>query len=457
MRKVLFIAYHFPPIGGSGVQRPGKFVKYLSLYGWQPYVVSTDEDPEQGVDCTLLKDIPGDVNVWRVPTPRPKPVNRLAHAVGWKPATPQMDETSSSPSVQSPPQFSLALWVKRLRRAILAPLYLIQNPPVDQNLFWSLRVVPLARQIIKQGDIDVILTTSPPWSPLLTGFLLKLLTGKPWVADFRDPWTDNTFIYFPTAIQRWFDAHLERFLVRRANALVAVTPPLVQGLTERVAGSKKKPPVLIPNGWDEDDLVSDADVQAGGTLEQNTDGKIILLHPGNAYQGEPLPILKALEQLPGASSSLETRLQFRFVGYMHPADTAQIHTSAYDALFNITLERVPHPEALHLMRKAHVLLLLLRKGANAYSGKVFEYMVIGKPVLAITSGIAADLVHQVGIGCAISPENQEELASALHQIAFDYEGFVDKYYHPNWELIRQYNRKILTERLASVLDAVGEH
>ncbi len=57
MRKVLFIAYHFPPIGGSGVQRPGKFVKYLSLYGWQPYVVSTDEDPEQGVDCTLIEDL----------------------------------------------------------------------------------------------------------------------------------------------------------------------------------------------------------------------------------------------------------------------------------------------------------------------------------------------------------------------------------------------------------------
>ncbi len=75
MRKVLVIAYYFPPIGGSGTQRPVKFVKYLPQFGWQPYVISTDRpygDGSEGRNETLLADIPTDVQDWRVPTPEPQ-------------------------------------------------------------------------------------------------------------------------------------------------------------------------------------------------------------------------------------------------------------------------------------------------------------------------------------------------------------------------------------------------
>ncbi len=459
MRKALFIAYYFPPIGGSGTQRPVKFVKYLPEFGWQPYVITTDQaygGGAEGRDETLLADIPPDVQVWRIPTPQPQPINRLAHWMGWRSAAAQdgpPKTTGSGPGDDAPLRTSLA---KQMRRAILSPLYLIQNPPVDPALYWSLRITPLARRIIRQKQIDVILTTVPPWSALLTGRLLQRFTGRPWLADFRDPWTDNTFIYFPTPAQHRLNKWLERHLIDHADAVVSVTEPCVAGLRQKAsapAGDKRFE--LIPNGWDQHDFPDISAVQAGLPPPRPINGRVVLLHPGSAYQGEPLPLLGALDRLAADGVNLNS-LRFHFVGYMHPEDQARVATSPHSRLFQLDADRVPHDEALRLMGSAHVLLLLLRKGPDASSGKIFEYMVAGRPVLAIGArdGVAGQLVQRSAIGCTVNPDDVEELAETLHQIANDYTGFVAQHYRPNWDMIRQYDRRNLTQKLAKLLDDV---
>jgi len=291
----------------------------------------------------------------------------------------------------------------------------------------------------------------PPWSALLTGALLRRLTGRPWVADFRDPWTENTFIYFPTPPRRWLDERLERRLLNRADAVISVTEPCLQGLRRRAAiAQRDKPFALIPNGWDRDDFPGLLAVAAGSPPPASSDGRIVLLHPGSAYQGEPLPLLRALERL---EPQITDRLRFRLIGYLHPMDRAQIQQSAYANCFVLDSQRVPHPEALRLMSESHIL-LLLRKGPDASSGKIFEYMVAGRPVLAIGTGVAEELVKQCGIGLAVHPEDADGLVQVLEQIATDYRGFVPQYYHPNREVIEQYDRRVLTERLAGVLGQV---
>ena len=457
MRKILFIAYYFPPIGGSGTQRPVKFVKYLPELGWQPYVITTDAvygGGAEGRDETLLADISPDVRVWRVPTPQPQPVNRLAQSVGWRSAAKQdgqMELASEGTGGSVPPPPSLT---KRTRRAILSPLYLIQNPPIDPALYWFLRIVPLARRIIRQEQIDVVMTTVPPWSALLTGRLLQRLTGRPWVADFRDPWTDNTFTYFPTPAQHRLNRRLERHLIDRADAVISVTEPWVKGLQSKVSTSKNnKPFVLIPNGWDQDDFPDLAAVEAGLPAPESSDGRIVLLHPGSAYQGEPLPLLEALDRLAADGANLD-KLRFHFVGYMHPEDQARITTSPQSGLFRLDPDRVPHDEALRLMRNAHVLLLLLRKGPDASSGKIFEYMMAGRPVLAIAArdGVAGRLVRSCWIGCAVDPDDIDTLATVLKQIAEDYGQFVEHSFQPAWSDIDEYERRSLTGKLAKVLN-----
>ncbi|HAJ34898.1 MAG TPA: hypothetical protein DCL15_04285 [Chloroflexi bacterium] len=457
MRKLLLIAYYFPPIGGSGVQRPTKFVKYLPKFGWQPYVLSTDRpygDGGEGRDETLLADIPDDVRVWRLPTPQPRPVYRLAQWLGWRSAAIDAYRRGVTPPpvTVTPTESRSSNLVARVRHAMLAPLYLIHNPPVDPAFYWALRIVPLARQIIRREQIDVVLTTVPPWSALITGALLRRLTGRPWVADFRDPWTDNEFTYAPTPARRRFDAWLERRLLDAADAVISVTPPWLEGL-RRKTRQTAKPFVLIPNGWDRDDFPDLAPVRAGLPLPVSADGRIVLLHPGSAYQGEPLPLLAALDRLAAEGVDLD-RLCFHFIGHVHPEDRQTIAASPHARLFRLDPQRVPHDEALRLVREAHVL-LLLRKGPGASSGKVFEYMVAGRPVLSIGSGEGSRLVEEAGVGMGIAPDDVRALANALRQIISDYNGFVAQHYHPAWKAIEQYERRALSGKLADVMSHVS--
>lgn len=458
MKRVLFIAYYFPPIGGSGTQRPVKFVKYLPQLGWQPYVISTDRpygDGAEGRDETLLADIPAGVQVWRVPTPQPRPVQRLARWMGWRPA---MSPVASGPMIttadaDTAPQLS---WATRLRRGLLAPLYLIEQPPVDAALYWSLRIVPLARRIIEKEGIDVVLTTAAPWSALLAGRLLRQISGRPWIADFRDPWTDNTLIYFPTPAQRRVDARLERYLIDHTDALISVTDPVLAGLRQKASlSARDKPFVTITNGWDQSDFSDLPAIRDGLPHPDTPDGRVVLLHPGSAYQGEPLPLLAALDRLAADGTSLN-RLRFHFVGYMHPEDRARIAASAHSRLFRLDPKRVPHDEAVKMMRAAHVLLLLLRQRPDFSSGKIFEYMVAGRPVLTIgaAKAVSSQLVEQCRIGLVLNSDDVAGLAHTLRQIDDDYPRFVFDNYHPDWSAIETYERRSLTGILASTLDRV---
>ncbi|MEM3432912.1 MAG: glycosyltransferase [Candidatus Methanomethyliaceae archaeon] len=452
--RVLLVAYHFPPIGGSGVQRPTKFVKYLPRFGWHSYIICTDQpfgDGSGGWDETLLADIPQGTSVWRIPTPQPHPVQWLARRVGWKRRNLQVSGTS--PTGEAVPIPARANLAKRLRRLILAPLYWIEQPPVDPALYWSLRIVPFAKRIIEQENIDVILTTVPPFSVLLSGYLLKILTKRPWVADFRDPWTDNTFTYFPTRLRLWLDRHLERFLVSQSDAVISVTEPWLEQLRGKVsATARRKPFVLIPNGWDRDDFPELGVGYEQSPAPNENKRPIVLLHPGSAYLEEPLPLLRAMERLDDETLS---GLLFHFVGYLHPIDRARIQASPFADRFLLQSQRIPHPEALRLMRNAHVLLLLLlRKGPGASSGKIFEYMVSGRPVLAIGRGVAEQIIRECGIGATVHPDDPVELAGLLYEAVHDYAGFVRRYYRPNWEAINSYERSVLTARLAEVLDTV---
>ncbi|HHY55691.1 MAG TPA: glycosyltransferase family 4 protein [Chloroflexi bacterium] len=459
MKRVLIIAYYFPPIGGSGVQRPTKFVKYLPEFGWQPYVISTDRpygDGAEGYDETLLADIPASVRVWRVPTPQPRPVYRLAQWLGWRSAAVEAyrrgvtpPPVAVAPTKQRPPNL-----VARLRHAMLAPLYLIHNPPVDPALYWALRIVPLARRIIEQEQIDVVFTTVPPWSALITGAQLRHLTGRPWVADFRDPWTDNAFVYFPTTPRRWLDKHLERSLLRQTDAVIAETPPNLAALVQKTRPNQRLF-ATIPNGWDREDFPDLASVRAGLPPSASADGRIVLLHPGSAYQGEPLPLLWGVERLAATGEVDLDRLRFHFVGAVHPMDRQTIERSPQGFRFHFDTQRISHDQALRLMREAHVLLLLLRrKGPRVASGKLFEYLVAGRPVLAsgAVNGVAGQIVRRCGVGCVVEPDDIDGMAQMLRSVITDYAHLAAKVYQPDWNEIERYERRLLTSRLAATFD-----
>jgi glycosyltransferase involved in cell wall biosynthesis len=318
MKKVLIIARSFPPLNASGTFRPTKFVKYLSQFGWQPYVISADHSADQEnkpvtLDQNLLNNITSDTKVWYIPIPRPKPVQRLANLVGWRSrdVADQRDMHSAKDSALVHLLVQKYTIAKRLRRILLSPLYLIQHPPIDEYLYWAFKIIPKARRIIREENIDVILTTSPPWSVLLSGLILKRITGKPWLADMRDLWTIDSR-YNSMGLIKWFDRFVERITLCYADKVIGVTPGGVADLRCLLKCKDKDSIHLITNGYDPDDYIDST--KRISSVPQ----KIKLYHPGSVYKGGLKPLIRAVEKVKEQNRNLE--LTIEFVGYVHPED-----------------------------------------------------------------------------------------------------------------------------------------
>jgi glycosyltransferase involved in cell wall biosynthesis len=228
-KRVLMIASAFPPTGGPGVQRSAKFAKYLPQCGWDPVVISANGDADLPRDESLLADLPAGLPVHRLTGCDPRPALRaLRRSAG-------------------PLAGKLAWRGERLINRLLAGMY------PDRLVCWALRAFPRCRRLIDAHDVAVIYSTYSPASNHLLGWWLHAATGLPWVADFRDLWTDD-YGYAPASRWRyWLDRALESAVLARADAVIAVSPGQRDLLAARVPQASAKF-VTITNGFDASDL-----------------------------------------------------------------------------------------------------------------------------------------------------------------------------------------------------------
>jgi glycosyltransferase involved in cell wall biosynthesis len=175
MKKILIITYYWPPSGGAGVQRWLKFAKYLRNFGWEP-VIYTPLNPEfPAIDNTLAKDIPADVEVIR--TPIWEPYEFYKKFTGKKSTTKInsgfLNDKKSPGLVEQ-----LSVWI---RGNLFIP---------DARKFWIKPSVRFLTKYLKENHVDAIVSTGPPHSMHLIALAIKTRLNIPWLADFRDPWTD---------------------------------------------------------------------------------------------------------------------------------------------------------------------------------------------------------------------------------------------------------------------------
>lgn len=431
-RRVLMIAYFYPPIGGAGVQRSAKFAKYLPDFGWEPYVISTTESVGgEELDPTLMADVRPGTPVWRVPTPRGFPLQAIYRRF------PGLEQR--------------ALHANRLSRILLkAALFLpsiIESPPADPFFWWSLRIIPLALRVIAQHKIDVIYTTSSPWSSTIAGRVLKRLTGKPWVADFRDPWTLNAgFAFYREGWRHRSDIKLESDALAAADRVITAWP--MQQLLEWKNPASKAAQVIY-NGYDQSDFAGDKPDAATST--PNAARSTRILHMGTLHAGEHTAFFGVISD---ASLRLNGthRLEIRFLGANDIA-RRMYQPHSVGGLHITFASRVSHPEAVCELQSADVLLLM---SDNALvPGKTFEYIVSGTPILAIVppDSAVAHIIRSTGTGCVVDPEDTEGLQLVLQQLAEDYEGFRAMCFRPDLANIKKYERRELTGQLAQIFDA----
>lgn len=395
MKRLLLVTYYFPPSGGAGVQRTLKWTKYLREFGVEPVVLTVEAGAYPSLDPTLESDVPDGVEVIRTKALDPFGVygaltgrsRREAVAVG---------------SVADADG-----WAKRLGLWVRANVFL-----PDARVGW----VPFARSAayerIGRGDIDAVLTSGPPHSVHLVGLGLRRqlrALGLRWIADFRDPWTGITFYdELPmTGLAKGLDRRLERRVLRSADRVVTVSPTWARDL-ERQGDLQSGTIEVIENGFDPADFA--------GLQEPIRADAFEIAHVGSLYAPRnPEALWAAIARL--RAEGAVPKLRIRLVGRVDAVVEGALERHGLAEAVDRT-PVVPHDEAVRAMARAGLLVLSIedvRQDAGILTGKLYEYLASGRPVLALGPvGADADrLLRQSGGGTLRDRADVDGLAAEV--------------------------------------------
>ena len=410
--NVLLVSYHFPPMGGAGVQRALKFSKYLGDFGVQCTVLAA-HDPGYLQDETLLADIPAGVRVLRVPH-RPALQRLLAWRARTVGAAARPAAAAAHGGVAAPTAGPAR---HRWRDAALAAYASAHFP--DDKAGWARRAQAPARTLLRGQHFDLVFSTAPPMSTHALASRLARQAGLPWVADYRDLWTENPG-YAAPAWRRLVDRRTEDAWLRQAAGVVTVTPSWQRLLAARLGPGREV--AFIPNGYDEADFAAVA-------APPRDDGAFRLVHTGAFYgPRDPGTLLDALALYLQDPPAGARPLRLRLVGPMGSRFAERLQ--AFEARHPGVVERrayVPHHQALAEMLAADALLLVVGAGdgqraratvAGTLPGKIFEYLRAARPLLLLgdEAGDAAALLRAHGRGWVADETRPAAIAAALRQM-----------------------------------------
>lgn len=416
MKKVLMIAYSFPPTGGPGVQRSLKFVKYLRNFGWEPLVVTRDIKNMRVIDESLSKDIPEGVKVFRTKPCEFTELNGLLNYFG-----------------------------RFVSRKVLLP---------DGERLWGEFAKGTAIRAVKKDKIDLIYTTSVPYSAHLVGLRLKRrFPGIPWVADFRDEWTNNPYLLdnphnkFRMAVEK----RMERRVLENADYLITNTPVMLDNFLKLNSDMALENHFkVIPNGYDSDDFKG-----LSGSAPKNE--FFTITYTGSMYgRRKPDYFFQALSELITEGKMDPSKIKVQLIGTLQKENLDKLLEKFNLQQLVQILPYMDHDECVAHMGSSDALLLIEGGGPGSeafYTGKVFEYLASRRPILANipANGAAAQLIHSTRAGLVSDYNDIPKTKENLLQL---YEAWQNKLIllEPDKELIARYERKVLTGELALVFE-----
>ena len=432
MKKVLIITYYWIPSGGAGVQRWVKFAKYLRQYGWEPTIYTPGNPEYPSIDHSFEKDIPADITV--IKTPIWEPYNLYRNLAGKK--NQAINAGFISENKKQGWKDKLSIWI---RGNFLIP---------DPRRFWIKPSVSFLNEYLKENPVDAIITTGPPHSMHLIGMgLKKNFPSLPWVADFRDPWTNIDF--YKDLNLTWLadkiHHKLEREVLQNADTVLVVS----RGMKDEFTAMKPKKLQVITNGYDE------SDVQAG-TL--TLDAKFSISHIGtlNAARN-PRIVWKVLSEICAENVAFKNDLQIQLVGKVDFSVLEDIQTYGLQGQL-LKIDYLSHSEAIAKQNCSQVLMLLINQSANAkgiLTGKFFEYLAAKRPILAVgpTDGDAAVVLNETSAGVIVDFADEQATKTAILNY---YNRYKKGTLSVQSESVERFSRRSLTGELAGLLDEFGK-
>lgn len=456
-KRVLLIAFDFPPRRTSGVYRPTALVKYLPRYGWDATVL-TIHDPMAVEDIGLLDKLPTNIEVVRTQyvkiTGLEDTIYRGLRSLGFLGTT--IDPTSPRERTNANGAIArVASPQGTLRRVAAAARSTFYFP--DETAGWIPFAAAAALRLVRRERFDAVYTTHPPRSAHIIGLLLKKVCGLPWVAEFRDPWVlpEHERPIFASQISaprrnRW----LHRKLLRHADGIVTVTSRHAREL-ETYFHARRDKLAVVTNGFDEDDF---RDLDTAPPSRFYDAEHVHLAHMGTVYPGFSGRFFQALEELIQEEPELGTQLRVHVIGY--PDET--VHQYAESTLRSIVQIHgfVHHTEALTAMRDCDALLLFYGHDYTSRAsvpGKLYEYLRMGRPILALARpGGVDDLIRESAAGWVLRPDDVPAIKQTFKTIVASCRSG-QPLPKPDAGVIAQYRYDLLTQRVANVLSTVARH
>ncbi len=427
MKKVLIIAYYWPPAGGPGVQRWLKFVKYLPDFEIEPIVYVPENATYPILDQELESEINKNITILKQPINEPY---KLASIFSKKSTT-----TISSGIIKAEKKQS---FIEKILLYVRGNFFI-----PDARVGWVKPSVDYLSNYIKSNAVDVIITTGPPHSMHLIGLELQKRFAVKWIADFRDPWTSIGYHKELKLTDKSAQKHkdLEKEVLTKADTILTTSSTTKNEFSEITT----KPIHVITNGYDIETIEKPA-----------MDQKFTISHIGSLLsKRNPRILWKALKEILKENEQFRADFQLQLIGKVSSEIIDTITEFRLDGYINV-LGYVSHTEALKYQRSSQMLLLIeidSYETIGIIPGKLFEYMAAERPILAIgpKESDVEQIIKDTNAGKYFNYDNLDEVKQYILDC---YEKYQQKNLKVHGIGLQYFSRRKLTEKLASVIKNV---
>ena len=424
MKKALIIAYYWPPAGGPGVQRWLKFAKYLPNFNVEPIVYVPENPNYPIIDETLLREIPNNITVLRQPIKEPY---KLAGFLSRKESKRISKGIIHQPKSQT--------FIEKVLLYIRGNFFI---PDARKN--WVKPSVEYLSKYIQENNIETIITTGPPHSLHLIGMQLKQKLGVKWLADFRDPWTTIGYHNQLKLSKKSATKHkqLEKEVLLNADEIITTSFTTSKEFQSIV----NKHVITITNGYDD---------QKKSSVE--LDKKFTCSHIGSLLsQRNPEVLWKVFQELINENEDFKNNFQLNLIGVVSEDVLNSIYKHQLKEYVNL-IGYVSHQDAVSYQKQSQVLLLIEIDSKDTkciIPGKLFEYMVSERPIIAIgpKGADVETIIKQTNTGNYFTYNDYESLKNLfLNHL----KAFKDGNLHTQPIGLQKYHRKQLTKQLSELI------
>jgi hypothetical protein len=431
MKKVLIVTYYWPPAGGVSVQRVMYFAKYLKEFGWTPVILTVNNGNYQTIDTKLIDSVSDVSHVYKAESFEPHAILRRNNKV--QPAGPKEMKKKSLIKL------ILAKFGDLVRLNFFIP---------DSRIGWYRNAVKEGNNIIQQHDIDVIFSTAPPYTPHLVAKRLSKENNIKWVADFRDPWLDNTVYNTSYRIRavRELTKKLEKSVLEEATAVTCTGWQLSKHYKSKVAETFHEKFEVITNGY----------VVEGTSDADPSNDQFIITYFGSLYKQRCInTTFSAVGKFINSNTGARDQIKIRFVGDVDDYSKRMIVSLVPEKNLEFT-GFLPLHEAQKKLEESALCFMIIDDvpfNETIILGKLFDYIKLGLPVLGVgpVNGDSAELLKRYGRGGFF--EYSDEVGIE-HYLMSNYINWLKKSAKDPGPPPEILNRKNLTRRLAVILDTV---